>query len=275
MSIRALLFPLTFTVCFLAACSDDRPINRPINTLENMGLKGKVKTLTQIIYEAKDDINKVISLFDNNGNLIEVSYFITRIDGNLIFRDKEIYKYDEKGREIECEWSGVQMLGKYDENKYGLRRLSKYDEKGNRIEAATYRLTDGKLLEKYINKYDEQGNKKEEAKYDAGGTLIESFTIKHDNEGREIERISGHSDKFRSKIKYDKRGNIIEKTNFGYPQKYKYDKYDKFGNWLIREHTYREKQYTEEKMGPITKRTPVKGKGIKHTVITEREIEYY
>jgi len=264
MSIRALLFPLTLAVCFLFACSDDGSINRPINTLENIGLKGKVKTLTETIYEAKDDINKNISLFDNNGNLIEISSYGNRpYDSNLTLRYKAFYKYDEKGHEIECD------------NSIGGRTLSKYDEKGNKIEEALYRSGDNKLLSKHINKYDEQGNKLEEAEYDPSGRLIESFTIKHDNKGREIERISSHSDKFRSKIKYDKRGNIIEETNFGNPRKYKYDKYDKFGNWLIREHTYREKQYTEERTGPITKHTPVKGKGIKHTVITEREIEYY
>lgn len=264
MSIRTLLFSLTLAVCFLVACSDDRPINRPINALENMGLKGKVKTLTETIYETKDDISKNISLFDDNGNLIEINSYGNRpYDSNLTLRYKAIYKYDEKGREIECD------------NGIGGRTLSKYDEKGNKTEEALYRSADNRLLSKYINKYDEQGNKLEEAEYDPNGRLIKSFTIKHDNKGREIERISGISDKFRSKIKYDKRGNIIEDTNFGNPQKYKYDKYDKFGNWLMREHSYREKEYTEERTGPIKKTTPVKGKGIKHAVITEREIEYY
>lgn len=187
------------------------------NDLSEIGLIGKVKTLTETSFYAVDKFGKIqkkdirfkiILLFNKIGNKIEENWYWS--DGSL--HKKVTYKYDNKGNKTE-------------ENTYdsdgGLdyKGIYKYDDKGNIIEENTYN-SDGSLFLKTTYKYDGKGNKTEENSYDSDGSFDFKSTFKYDNKGNIIERNLYNSDgssylkKYTFKYEYDEIGNRLKKTTF-------------------------------------------------------------
>ena len=131
------------------------------NDLAELKLKGKVKSIREIPYEAVERFGEVVKgdaldrfgenlqiTFNENGNEIEINSF--NPDGSLF--SKYTYKYDDKGNQIEENSfnSDENLVDKY---------TYKYDDKGNEIERNSF-SSDGSLFLKYTYKYtyDQQGN---------------------------------------------------------------------------------------------------------------------
>lgn len=135
------------------------------NDLTEANLKGRVKSVRQIPYEAVEKDGKIIK------GVIFPSFFSYHNHNNQV-------KYDDKGNKIE--------ENIYDEEE--LKHNSKYDSKGNQIEENRY--FEGKLVEKYTFKYDSRGNKIEENHYNSDEGLSSKFISEYDNKGNLIERNS-------------------------------------------------------------------------------------
>ena len=96
-----------------------------------------------------------------------------------VLDDKNIYRFDDKGNEIESASYGA-------DGELMTKSLYKYDDKGNEIESAFYGA-DGTLIEESLYKYDDKGNKIESASYYADGKLSYKWLYKYDDRGNHIE----------------------------------------------------------------------------------------
>jgi YD repeat-containing protein len=283
LSVKTVLFLLLVTVCLLSSCSDDRPPAKTSSYLDNMGLKGKVKSLIETEYNAESKLGeiqkgniiktKAINLFNENGNTLEYQLF--NADGSQ--NAKGTYKYDDKGNMIEVTHFRDGKLSskdtyEFDNKEYEVnsksylpdgslesRGKNKYDEKGNKIEEI-YFQANGKLDTKYTSKFDEKGNVIETNGYNSNGGLTTKTSHRYDEKGNEIEMIYFNAEtntRMIRSFKYDVDGKIVEETvNLGNritKNTYKYDKYDMNGNWLIK--------IQESDISPLS--------------IVEREIVYY
>ena len=198
-------------------------------SLTKENLKGKVKTLILtkhyvldslgVIKKGKVTENKFILNYNEKGNITNRTEYGT--DGKLT--SNRIYKYDEKGNEIE----------RYDSVKKS-RTTFVYDDKGRKIESLS-----GRTLHKFKYKYNQSGIMIECSEYNSDSTLYskEEYNVK----GQLTKRTSysnGKSDG-ESRYKYDVKGNeiefyfkldtffLIESTST-----YKYTKFDNLGNWI-------------------------------------------
>lgn len=230
--IRAILLIVIASGFFIISCSTES--KKPKNSIENLDLKGKVKSLVETNYytEIKDGkiqktkvLSVIICLFNEKGNFIERKYF----DSDSIQISKSIFKYDMEGNLIEkitIDKAGdlaYKETYKYDGKENLIEKISlnnsakseyketyKYDEKGNEIEMNSY-ITDGSLGVIYVFK-DEGGNiiNNKNKPYNGPGTKILN---KYDEKGNKTEeRLYKWDGMFDSKYinKFDVQGNKIE-----------------------------------------------------------------
>ncbi len=280
---------ITFTI-LLYSCTTDKQETG----WSEYNLKGKVKSFTEISYEAIDRFGKIELgdkrvdfefilhnnaeyLFDNNGNKIEESLYFD--DGSL--RYKVIYKYDNNGNKIEENLY-------FDDGNLDTKLINLYDNKGNMIEANVY-TPYGSLEDKYTFKYDEMRNRIEEKQYCSDDRLRIKRTYKYDNKGNMIEEKWQDFDSFKTKkyvYKYDNKGNIIEKYRYAsdgsLDRKSSY-KYDNNGNMIKMKDSYHndnamlENKYTFEyyydEQGNWTRRIQFENSIPKYILV--REIKYF
>ncbi|MDR1897461.1 MAG: hypothetical protein LBR10_11790 [Prevotellaceae bacterium] len=222
--------------------------SRQKTDVEKAGLKGEVKSVKTVTYQAIEKSGKITKgeidslhtieeyLYDSNGNLIAQNSY----ESGDHLKEIHTYKYDSIGNRIETDryYSNGMLASKI---------IHQYDSTGNPIEDIYYR-PDGSLSATSIFKYDTDGDLIEENFYDPDGSLSSTAIFSE----------------FARKDKYDNCGNPIE-TIFYQPDRilfkdtYKY-KYDSKGNWTERISYYKK---------PNSVR---KGKAYS---ITERTITYY
>jgi hypothetical protein len=222
-----------------------------------MNLKGKVKMLKELQYEATEKAGKVKKgeyigwahswFFNDKGYKTEER--LSDPDGTDA--TKAIFSYDNK-------WRKTEVNTFHSDGKPNLKISSKYDSKGFEIERNINDLNGGTDNWRTTYKYDKKGFKIEEMvqhrqnepsrvlyKYEKS-LLIETEQLQPD--GNPVVKRN---------YKYDKEGNKIEMTNsvrgiLKNSYSYKYE-FDKTGNWI---------RQTEFEGGKIN-------------AITEREITYY
>lgn len=217
------------------------------NNLEKEGLKGAVKSVRKITYDAEKKFGKIMKgkkkecyintfniintliIYNEKGNMIEWNSYNS--DGSL--DKKSTYEYNAKKNEIT--WSKHNPDGSLVDGKY----VIKYDAKGNGIEKSDYN-SDGSLRYKIDIEYDDQGNETEGNSYNPDGSLKYKVIVKSDKRGKEIERSKyNYKGNLKNKItyKYDAKGDRIEENRYKYDGSfllkyvYKY-KFDKQGNWI-------------------------------------------
>lgn len=235
------------------------------NDWDKNDIKGKVKSITEISYEAKDRFGKIEKIsrkrkydfiydyqkkYDIEGYMIENKEFNS--DGSL--KSKIIYKYDDMGKLIEgnennsdgsflkCYINIYNDKGVIIETNYyntigniETKYTYKYDKRGNKIETNEYN-SDGNIETKYIYKYDDKGNKVEENKYNSDGILKTKYIFKYDNKGYLLEKNTFYSEGLETITKYDYqfddiRNKIISKNYLYENYSYKVvDIFDKSGN---------------------------------------------
>jgi len=79
------------------------------------------------------------------------------------------------------------------DGKLTLKLIYKYDDKGNELESTQYDAN-GKLLSNYVYKNDDNGNKLEETGYDAAGKMFYKDVYKNDSNGNALEIIRNKPD---------------------------------------------------------------------------------
>ncbi len=223
-----------------ASCEKNSCKNNKKTDWEKDNLKGKVKSYTNIAYEAiekngkvqkgkrrEDELDNFLVKYGNKGNIVERNYYY--YDGSLSW--KYTYKYDSKVNRIEENWCNFA-------GKLYYKYTFKYDSRGNEIEKNEYD-SDGSLSSKFTYKYDSKGNEIEKNTYNSDGKLIRKYTYKYGSKGNKIECNIYTSDGSligEETYKYDSKGNEIECKGYDLYQKYTYKnkyeyEYDKHGNW--------------------------------------------
>ena len=266
---------LLVSLVFICASGTDKK-----NSLKEQNLKGNVKTLKEFWYDPIIESGKItktnekanqsfISLFDNNGNQIELKYYS---QGNLYYEITfkydslsnliEDYKYNERGELKEKNIYKNDAKGnKIEKNNFKVKVIYNYDDMGNMIEESTY-SSSGNLRKKYIYKYDDKGNKIEGILYDSKGNLESKFTYKYDKDNNVIEGKE-----------YDMNNNIIEPI---YRFKYEFENNEK-GNW-IKKIMFSNGSQNYSEMGHLIDDSNDSSSDnliYNPVLIVEREIEYY
>jgi hypothetical protein len=227
-------FLLAALVSLLVSCSNEKKAVTTESTLDKMDLNGKVKSLTQIIYDADDQsgeiqkkrmLSRSVYLFNEQGNIVEENYF--KPDGSQ--KSKSTYKYNKKGQIIEnlflkdegnlvykvsyeynTKWQMVKMNHLNYEANSEHSETCKYDKKGNEIERNSY-WSDGSLGMIALSLEQDGTIKKEFQK--PYGSQANKFLFKYDDKGNRIEeanyRPDGSLDAKRIS-KFDEKGNKIE-----------------------------------------------------------------
>ncbi len=198
---------------FFTSCTE----NKIENNLTEENLKGKVKSVKEVSYDAIEKFGEVAK-----GRVLNWG------------RENKQMIYSEKGSKIEENHfnSKGELEWKY---------MYKYDEKDNQIEESVYD-SKGELVRKNTFKYDEKNNKIEENGYNSNRELVYGYiyTYKYDNKGNQVEcKQNKHNSegqlepKMWTKLliyKYDEKGNLIEEKECNYngelcnKNTYKYDK---------------------------------------------------
>lgn len=257
--INVLIGLITFSF-FLFSCTGivgQNNYSKVKNDLSKLGLKGKVKSLTETTFFAVDKFGEIqkgnimfksIYLFNEKGNKTEsIVYFMGKIP------TKMIYKNDYNGNTIESNTYEA-------DGSFSGKSIYKYDITGNIIMVNLYE-SDGSLKNKWIYKYDDKGNEIEGDFYKSDGSLDKKTIYKYDGKGNEIERAFYKSDgslSSKSLQKYDYKGFEIErgwyKSDGSFDEKYTYNyTFDVTDNWIKK----------------------IELKNTFPQSITEREIEYY
>ena len=160
------------------------------NDLEEMSLKGKVKSIKEISYKifhqkgkyiksekGREDNsgNDKLTSFNINGNItVDIDY-----DSNENITSKVIYKYDSKGHKIE----GVL----YNSNgNIVSKSIYKNDINGNVIEYINYNPNKS-INNRVTYEYDDRGNKIKDEMYLRENHKYGLFTYKYDSRGYLIE----------------------------------------------------------------------------------------
>jgi len=235
---------LFFTSIFIAAAMASAfSQNIKKTDWEYDGLKGKVKSVTEISYEEIDASGKItkgkkrtnVYKYDENGNIIESSCYFYR---NLY--SQFIYKYDEKGNLIKkntYEFDGIlhnEFIYKYDDNgnqiqesnykanvnldwRYNYKIIYEYDDTGNITKAIRYEFND-KLG--YVEIYEYKQLKKkivEINRYQSNGRLASKQVFYYNNKGiLTQENLYNPDGSLFSEVnyKYDDRENLIKKIRY-------------------------------------------------------------
>ena len=182
------IFLITLTVC---GCSH----NNKKTTWESDRLKGKVKTIRTIAYDAVDTLNQVVK-----GQVIDDVY------GSILI------KYDSIGN-----WTEYRSFNPDGSNRWA--EFPVFDRKNNMVERYdyTYSDSDSTLYLKYINQFDAKGNLVESARFNANDSIIARYIYKYDKRANVIETLimkSSDSLSLRVISVYDENNNLIEVKQF-------------------------------------------------------------
>lgn len=241
------------------------------NTLAEDNIRGKVVSYKSTVHDVVTNSDKIIYKtdlkrnhvhesisFDNNGNVQEViAHYLYQT--NLAIEDqliKRVYKFDNNGKKIE----ETTYIVKDTISTLLRKEINVFDSFGSIIEIIKYEKKD---LRTSVVRKKEKGAVME-YHYDADGKLVDDIiSLKYDNRGNEIERISlnsrtkkvnsiefkkydsnnnqigyrydGPIGKFECKYKFDENNNIIEKncTSSSGTKHNLYDYlYDNYCNWI-------------------------------------------
>jgi hypothetical protein len=253
-------------VVLLGSCSGKKK-----NDWNNLFLKGKVKQIIELQYEAVEKFGKVekgdlyrqsgwdkIMVFNENGCYSEITYLnsygktVGRTDytytqkGDIFteqdydaeggFTDKKQYFYDDKGRvnEILMFNNAGSSIG---------TRIVQYDDDKNEIINSTYNFA-GMLTFKEIQQLDKNGFPVETKIYNGDDVLVNHRQDKFDKDGLRKEMTAFLPDGnvyIKLSFTYDKDSNIILQEGVDgnnevfLPERYEYA-FDNKGNWTKRIH---------------------------------------
>jgi hypothetical protein len=185
-------------------------------------LKGKL-----LGWEGRNGKKLLVCNYDQSGNMSSQMKYDGK--GNLIHRDT--FKYDDKANLIEH--TGTRLEKDTSRFKY----VYKYDEKGNQLEFENNSISHN-FYQKFVYKYDDMGHKIEDVEYDNNGQYNMMWIYKYDEHGNKTEMdLYGDSLIYKQYFKYDENGSIIEGwrwygDNSMWDHFYYTVEYDEEGNWI-------------------------------------------
>jgi hypothetical protein len=222
----------------------------PPSHLDQLKLKGKVKSLTETTVTLSQDSSKLLNSktirnFNKMGMLIEILEF-----NNQKLTSKKIYNYSSENKLLNLKDynpdGSLYLLVNYYVDKNGFTISKKYDRSSQRFFDEKRQKADVEY-EKYYNslftevtyKCDFKGYKLEEKYTMSDGSLSHMYTYKYDFKYNLCElKYYNSSNKLakRVKYKYNKKGDIAESKTFisnrlAITSAFSYD-YDLEGNWL-------------------------------------------
>lgn len=207
--------------------------------LQELNLKGKVKSVRSVDYEAVEVSGEVVK-----GRIVEDNFFAYNEAGSVVEKtkyyadgtpcEKFIVTYDSEGRVIEgCMYNSEgkidfkkvitydnkgNKLTENESNEKGEVRVKesfKYDDKNNLINKDT-QFFDGNLDAKTVFEYDKKGNLIKQHLYREGSWLTEIYSKRIEN-GITIKEIQSKSEKQKKEkkiLKYNDKGNVIEESEY-------------------------------------------------------------
>jgi hypothetical protein len=197
---RSIAFTFLLLVCSLVSIAQAK------SDLVRQKLKGRVKTITELEYDAKkgDLRTKAVTNYSDSGN--QIGFTTYSPDGVLLSKAAFIYDSGALKEENRYKADGSLMV----------KITRKYDEKGNIVEEQNFD-GGGTMFLKVIPRYDPKGNRKVKDSYNEYGILFLKANYKFDEKGNEKEMKE-----------YDSHHSLSFTTTFSY------DKFDSQGNWLER-----------------------------------------
>jgi hypothetical protein len=206
---RSLVFTLILVVSSVVSFAQMK------SDVARQKLKGRVKTITELEYDAKKGAlrTKAVTSFNDSGYITGFTTYSA--EGNLLSKASFIYDSGILKEENRYKADGSLMV----------KIIRKYDEKGNIQEEHSYDGS-GTMFLKVIPRYDPKGNRKVKDIYNEYGILFLKANFKFDDKGNETEMKE-----------YDSHHSLSFTTTFSY------DKYDSEGNWLERT-TYKDDDAT-------------------------------
>lgn len=191
---------------------------KKISDLEEMDLKGNIKTLRLKKYKAtkntrtgkirKLGVSKAMGgenslyTFDKNGNITQLIHY--GINGEE--KSKVTYKYDENNKEI------IEKVFRSASEDLAFKRVDKYDESGNRIEHLSYAQGEDETPYKETFVYNENGNILEEIKYKSSGQLKTLYKYDDKELLTEMKSLKGDDLMMKETFEYDGDGKLISST---------------------------------------------------------------
>ena len=258
-------------------------------------LKGRVSSVTEFIYEAVENSDKIEkgerakdyrfkSNFKSEYNKKGIKIIENQYQPNGDLWRKVIYKHDSNGNKIEEFWhkpdgslqskfvSKYNKANEIEKNLYNsdevlvCKWIYKYDDNGNQIEGNSTYYLESSLGVKTTCKFDDKGNQIKSNWYNKDGSVVAgTMTFEYNANGKLISSNSVNNNgsylNSETTYKYDDMGNQIEEnissTNASLRHKkiFKYT-YDDKGNWV--------KKIFSDKYETFSK-----------NYIIEREIKYY
>jgi len=216
-----------------------------INDWQEMNLKGRVKSLTEIRYRIvkisgksqKTYKGKQIIVFNENGRLSQKIDFDDDPRDSRVY-DRKLYVYNREERLIEIRGYGADStlrtncLFRYDNNgnvieedmsgpdkRLDARYSFLYDKSGKKIEMNRFNMKTGgnhDLKERYA--YDLLGNITEKSTEHADGNFGSRYKYTYDAMDRIVEKngfdfySDGNNYEYKIKYRYDSQGNLISET---------------------------------------------------------------
>jgi hypothetical protein len=241
-----------FIVCFGVMLAAAYPHTKT-NDLTEMGLKGKVKTLTRVVYETSASgqepyaFSTITYQFNERGFItsIEEDNEVTIIsydaqDARLV---EATYKKDELIRKKTYQKSSLEIMERKGLDRVTFRSSFKYeyDKAGNKTKETHY--ADGHRSVTHAFEYDDKGNLVQLLGYTMTMKLSFKNTFKYDSQKRKIQLsiYDSESDVVIAveKYAYNTEGFLTmtraygERGRLAYTKQYTYQiDYDEQGNWL-------------------------------------------
>lgn len=208
------------------------------NDLANSDFKGRVKSVTLLIYRATGDLEHPAKgnlnvtrswKYNEKGNLIErrykstsdsiESFDICKYDSNEnLLQDsgygfKFIFIYDAKGNRVERDLNSCEKSGKA---KRLVTEIYKVDELGNQIEKDNYYDNKDSLYRKTYFKYNQFGLETEKASFGSDGKPLMKEVKIYDGNGNQIEYQMYEHDTLKriDSTKYNNIGKPIERGTY-------------------------------------------------------------
>ncbi|HKA56844.1 MAG TPA: hypothetical protein VKJ47_24635 [Candidatus Binatia bacterium] len=195
---------------------------------ERAGLIGPVRTVSSVTTFPTRTGERVISIYDANGNELESALYDDPAGGGSL-AEKSIHTYDAEGqRTVTATYNGDGVLLK--------KTTYAYDARGDLTEIVS--ADDAGLIEKTAYTYDEKGQPSEEVVSYAHGPGTRRFAYSYDLKGNRTQSLSYARDGSVTKTvyTYDAKGNMTARLTYaadGSPMDrltYTYE-FDPTGNW--------------------------------------------
>jgi len=218
------------------------PAQHQKTDLDEMQVKGKVKTVTETEYRAAKKFGElqkeamkdsIIYTFNSFGNILEKDLYVSqRENATAILITKDTYQYNEKGKVTQWDYFELDEKNIKGDLLHKKKKLYSYNQKDLLTEINYYGETNN-LTERDIYKCDSKDNVSEVNDYNGDGSLSRKYTYSYDSKGGLSEsKFYNQNEVLQITYRYDVKGNQVEAidNDKSYNGSKSLAKYDEQGN---------------------------------------------